>query len=456
MQVNRKYINQALILLMVLVILVGQRFGWYEHIFGISTPQSISLVILLITAILWVSEIIPLYITSLSILFLQNSWLLPSIEAAGLPASKNDFFIAFFSDITLLFMGGFVLAKLMTKYNLSSMLARSILNRTGTQPATVLLSIILVSALLSMWMSNTATAAMMFAIIAPIIHGLPNTSTFSKALALSIPFACNIGGIGTPIGTPPNAIAMEYLQGMDFNVTFTKWMLIAFPLMVVLLILLWRLLLWMYPPKSTSIKIESKPGGKLTRRQILVIFIFFLTVLGWLTSGQTGITVGTVGLLVVIVSFGTNLLSTKDFRNISWDILFMLGGGLCLGAGISKSGLTNVIAGQIPMEYSFLITFLVILILAALMTTFMSNTATANLLIPIAIALPEGELLLAVAIALMCSTSMALPISTPPNAIAFGSGYFKAKEMLNTGLLLTLLAMIGIGITCMFFLPLFF
>ena len=157
-----------------------------------------------------------------------------------------------------------------------------------------------------------------------------------------------------------------------------------------------------------------------------------------------------VGLSVVIAAFGTNLLKTRDFKNISWDILFMLGGGLCLGVGINKSGLAASIASLIPMEGSLWIALIILIILAAFMTTFMSNTATANLLIPVAVALPQGELVLAIAISLMCSSSMALPISTPPNAIAFGSGYLKSKEMLNSGLIITILALIGILITCHF------
>ncbi len=447
---------QVVISLLFLFLVFCYGIGWLSNGLGLSRPESISLVILLMAAILWVSEVIPLYITSLAVLFLQVIWLLPAIQREGKPTTRDDFLIAFFSDITLLFMGGFVLARLMNKYNVSDMLARRILNKTGTAPAKILLSIIIVSSVLSMWISNTATAAMMFAIIAPIVQRIPDTTLFAKAMGLSIPFACNIGGIGTPIGTPPNAIAMEYLQELNFDITFARWMLLAIPLMIILLIVLWRLLLWLYPPGNMPIHLDLKSGDRLSTRQYTVVMIFVLTVFGWLTSGSTGISTGMVGLMVVIVSFGSNMLTTSDFKNISWDILFMLGGGLCLGAGIKESGLTQVIAGLIPLEQSFIITFAILLVLAAVMTTFMSNTATANLLIPVAVALPGGELLLAIAIALMCSTSMVLPISTPPNAIAFGSGYIQSREMMQSGFLLTLLAMVGIGIICIFYLPVIF
>jgi sodium-dependent dicarboxylate transporter 2/3/5 len=185
-----------------------------------------------------------------------------------------------------------------------------------------------------------------------------------------------------------------------------------------------------------------------------VTTLFFVTIFGWLTSGYTGISNGMVGLFVVIVAFGGRLLETRDFKNISWDILFMLGGGLCLGAGLKISGLTDTIAGLIPTDGSFWIILVSLLILASVMTTFMSNTATANLLIPVAVSLPHGEIILTIAISFMCSSSMALPISTPPNAIAFGSGFLDSKEMLSSGLWVTFFAMIGIIIACSFYLPL--
>jgi len=425
----------------------------FKNLFGITVLEEISVIILIGTAVLWVSETLPLYITSLGVLFIQIFWLLPVLQESGITAQKEDFLISFFGDITLLFMGGFVLAALLNKYGLSRIMARTIIQKTGDNPSRILLSIILVSSFLSMWMSNTATAAMMFAIMAPLVVGLPETSNFSKGLALSIPFACNLGGIGTPIGTPPNAIAMEYLMQSGINISFAMWMILTVPLMLILLFLLWKLLLKLYPPGKIEIELEIEKFHSLGKRQYLVLAIFLVTVAGWLTSGWTGISTGMVGLFVVLAAFGSRLLATNDFKNISWDILFMLGGGLCLGVGLRLTGLTSTIANAIPMDNSFWIILLFLVIIAAVMTTFMSNTATANLLIPVAIALPQGELILVVAISLMCSSSMALPISTPPNAIAFGSGFLKSKEMLHSGLMVTFLALVGIIITCVFYLP---
>ena len=437
-------------------LVVAYQFHLFRNLFGISSTEEISVIILIATAVLWISEALPLYITSLGVLFFQILWLLPALQETGIEAEKEDFLISFFGDITLLFMGGFVLAALLNKYGISRMMARTILQKTGSSPSRILLSIILVSSLLSMWISNTATAALMFAIITPLVMGLPETSSFSKALALAIPFACNLGGIGTPIGTPPNAIAMEYLQDADIQISFARWMLITVPLMLVLLFLLWRVLLKIYPPGNIKIRMEIETYHQLGKSQYLVLLIFLMAIIAWLTSGYSGLSSGMVGLSIVLVAFGSKLLELREFKNISWDILFMLGGGLCLGVGLKKSGLTDTIAALIPMEGSIWISLVLLLVLAAVMTTFMSNTATANLLIPVAVSLPHGELMLAVAISLMCSSSMALPISTPPNAIAFGAGFLKTNEMLTTGLLVTFLALIGILLACIFYLPLIF
>lgn len=380
----------------------------------------------------------------------------PGLEGAGVEVEKADFYQAFFGDITLLFMGGFVLSALLNKYGLARRMANWMIRKTGSAPPRVLAGIIIVSALLSMWMSNTATAAMMFAIISPIILQLPKTSPFSKGLAIAIPFACNIGGLGTPIGTPPNAIAIGYLEQAGVEVSFSTWMLAAVPLMLVLLFLLWWLLLRSYPPGLANIEldIEEEEDG-FSPRQYLVLGLFLLTILGWLSSGLTGLSTGTVGLVSIIAAFGSGFLKTPDFRNISWDILFMLGGGLCLGVGLNKSGLTDTIAHAIPVGGGFYAVFGGLLLMAAVMTTVMSNTATANLLIPIAVSLPGNELVLCVAISIMCSSSMSLPVSTPPNAIAFGSGLLQARDMFNSGMWITVFALIATILASIFYLPLF-
>lgn len=458
MQLLLKHLRPHLLPLgIALLFIMGYTAGLYEQLFHLAPPAAISLTILLVTALFWVTETFPLYITSMGVLALSTLWLLPNLPAEAAEEGKAPFFQAFFGDITLLFMGGFVLSALLNKYGLAQRMANWVIRQTGSQPSRVLFGLILISALLSMWMSNTATAAMMFAIIGPVVISIPPSSTFARGMALSIPFACNIGGLGTPIGTPPNAIALEYLAQAGISISFARWMFISLPLLILLLLALWWLLLRLYPPGDFSIEMQEDEYGEsgFTGRQYLVMGIFALTILGWLTGGFTGLSTGTVGLLCLLASFGLRLLKTPDFRNISWDILFMLGGGLCLGVGLNRSGLTEAIAGAIPMEEGFWVVFGLMLLLAAGMTTFMSNTATANLLIPVAISLSGNELLLSIAIAIMCSSSMALPVSTPPNAIAFGSGMLEAKDMLRAGLVITFLALLITLVASIFYIPLF-
>lgn len=441
-----------------LFVLTGLLVIWFTHLLQqwlpIDPPQEVALLLLLGTGFLWVTEWIPLYITSMLVLLLSLLWLFPTVSAAGKPVSQELFYLAFFGDITLLFLGGFVLSALLSKYGLATRLASAMLQRTGGQPRQILLGILLISSLLSMWMSNTATAAMMFAIMTPIIQGIPATSGFAKAISIGIPFACNLGGLGTPIGTPPNAIALDYLNKSGYAIDFAEWMLLSLPLMLILLGALWGLLQYLFPAGDIQLDMEPPEQSAFTLRQYYVMAIFVMAVAGWLTLGATGLSAGTIGLMIVIVVFGSGLLNTRDFRSISWDILFMLGGGLCLGVGLKVSGLTQTLAGMLPLDQGFLALLLLLLVVAAAMTSFMSNTATANLLIPIAISLPQNPLLFSIAIAIMCSASMAMPVSTPPNAIAFGSGLIKAKDMVRSGLLITLLALALIVLAGLYYFPL--
>ncbi|MCB0564259.1 MAG: SLC13/DASS family transporter [Phaeodactylibacter sp.] len=444
-------------LLLLLLLALAYYFHTFQQWLHLKEAEEVALLILLGTALMWITEAIPLYVTSLGVLLLSLLWLFPLLQGAGIAAEKGDFYQAFFGDITLLFMGGFVLSSLLNKYGLAQRMANWMIQKTGTEPSRVLAGIIIITSMLSMWMSNTATAAMMFAIVSPMILQLPKTSPFSKGLAIAIPFACNIGGLGTPIGTPPNAIAIGYLEQAGIAVSFSTWMLIAFPIMAVLLFFLWWLLLRSYPPGPIAIDMGiEEEEDRFTIRQYLVIGLFLLTILGWLSSGLTGLSTGTVGLIAIIIAFGGSLLKTQDFRNISWDILFMLGGGLCLGVGLNKSGLTDTIAHAIPVGAGFYFIFGILLLMAAAMTTVMSNTATANLLIPVAVSLPNNELVLCIAISIMCSSSMALPVSTPPNAIAFGSGLLQARDMFNSGMLITVFALVATILASIFYLPLFF
>lgn len=410
------------------------------------TPaQEITAAILVIAAVLWISEWVPLFVVSFLILALEIIWLLPALQVFDPVASTNIFFGSFFSNIILLFLGGFVLSTLMQKYGLDLKFAQAILKKTKGNANLTLLGIILACAFLSMWISNTATTAMMLTIVFPLIKKIPEGHKFKIALVLAIPFACNIGGIGTPIGTPPNAIALSYLAKIDVKMSFGQWMLLTMPFLIILLAFLWQLLLRLYPAKGLILTLEDRQTGSFNIKHYAALSIFILTALGWFFGSQLGLKTGTVALFPLIVCFWFGLLDTNDFRKLPWDILYIISGGLALGVALTVSGLGEVLVSTLPAEPT---TILILGVLAAAaMSTVMSNTATAGLVIPLVIALDvESNTLLSIVIALAmtCSLAMALPVTTPPNAIAFSSRAINSKDMMLAGGIMTIAGVITV------------
>ena len=225
------------------------------------------------------------------------------------------------------------------------------------------------------------------------------------------------------------------------------------PIVIILLCLLWWLLLKLYSPGDLRLKLDKKADERLTREQIFVILIFLVTCTGWLTTDLHGFSTGMVALFPIVTCFGFKLLSNEDFRTLSWDVLFMLGGGLCLGVGLQSSGLTNEVLSLVAEDAHYLVILLTVALLGLLMSTFISNTATANLLIPMVVSFNTDVGLFAVTVALVCSSAMALPVSTPPNAIAFGSGVLRTRDMLVAGSLVSLSAVAMIIIAGNYYWP---
>jgi len=303
----------------------------------------------------------------------------------------------------------------------------------------------LATAVLSMWMSNTATTAMMLIIAGAVVVSLGEETTFGKALFLGIPFAANLGGMMTPVGTPPNAIAMQQInEHAPGAITFLGWMLAAVPLVVVLLFVLWRLLLILYPPPDREVTLDTASHFRPDARTMIVIGVFFLTVVLWLTGRFHGMKSGTVALIPAIVFLGSRILEKRDFKAISWDVLYLVGGGLSLAVGMTTSGLNKVVIDLLALEGAGTFGLLVIfLLVGATLTTFMSNTATANLIIPLAFVIPGvAELPLAVGTAMAVSAVMILPVSTPPNAIAYSSGTVAMKDMARVGFIISACALV--------------
>jgi sodium-dependent dicarboxylate transporter 2/3/5 len=416
---------------------------------GLGEAGRITLGIFTIAAILWMLEPFPLYVTSFLIVILEVVFLArPGGPLAELGITYKAFLAPFFDSVIVLLLGGFVMAIAVKRYRLDELISRRILRRVGREPKAVLGGMMVASAFLSMWLSNTATTALMLAVAIPIVQALPEGERFRKAIVLGIPFACNIGGMGTPIGTPPNAIAIGILGNIGQGIDFLGWMLRGVPMVVVLLALAWFVLCRIFRPEVERIEIDLGEKRALTGRMKLVLVTFVVVVLLWLTSGLHGIPSSIVALVPVIVFFGMGLLEDNDLRGVGWNVLFIVGGGMSLGVAMSASGLTEWLVHQIPFEGMGLLFVLVVFALAAAaLTTFISNSATANLLIPIVVgvsAISPGRS--AVVIALASSAAMILPISTPPNAIAYGSGLVRVKDMARAGSVITIVAAVLISL----------
>lgn len=422
---------------------------------GLSEAGRLTLGIFVTAAILWILEPFPLYVTSFVIVILEVILLGRPGGPLALGGKEYAIFLTpFFNPVVVLFLGGFVMAQAVKRYGLDERISRGILRRVGSRPQTVLFGMMATSAFLSMWLSNTATTALMIAVAIPILRSFPPDEPFRKAIILGIPFACNIGGIGTPIGTPPNAIAIGILNQMGCNISFIEWMYRGIPVVVILLAISWLVLCRLYPAAIERIEIEHRNEKPMDRTSKFILAVFGVVVILWLTSKWHGIPSAIISLVPLVVFFGLRLLEDDDLRDLGWGILFIIGGGMSLGVAMRESGLSDWIVGRIPFEgLGSLAILFAFSISAAAITNFISNSATANMLLPIVVGVtaiaPERS---AVIVALACSAAMILPISTPPNAIAYGSGYVNVKEMIKGGTIITVISVVIITL----FIHLFF
>ena len=409
--------------------------------------------IFVMAALLWTTEALPLFATALLVMGLEIILLANPGEWGGLgfeAAPSPDFrvFLAPLADpIIILFLGGFLLARASVKEGVDRALASIILRLFRGQPFFVMLGLMIATATFSMWMSNTAATAMMITLVAPMLTQVPAGDPMRKALILAVPFAANIGGMGTPISSPPNAVAVGFLSTAGYEVSFLEWMLIAVPLAAGLLVIAWLLLWRLYPSTSEDLTLEAQTA-ELDGRGLFVLAVLVLTVGLWLTDAWHGLPVAVVALVPAIAFTATGLLGQSDIDTLEWNILILIAGGLALGVGMQRTGLDQIIVDMIPATGPFVLAGMVGGTL--LISTFMSNTAAANLILPVAVSLAvgvdvaaaPGAMQMAISIALIASLSMSLPVSTPPNAIAYAGGQLETRDFMVAGGLLGLLGLI--------------
>ncbi len=399
--------------------------------------------VFLLAIVLWVTEAIPLHATAALIILLEI--LLISDAALSIPAgfeapSYTTFFAALAHPVLMLFLGGFFLADGAAKFRLDKNMARVLLRPFGDSPQRIMLGLMLITAVFSMFMSNTATTATLLAVVLPVIATLDPEDRLRTGLALSIPVAANIGGIGTPVGTPPNAIAVGSLADAGISISFVQWMVMAVPMMVVILLIAWYLLTRIFPAQQKTLQLKIEATFDTSLQAKVFYATFALTVGLWMTEPLHGISSYIVGFLPVVILLSTRVFSTRDLQSIQWHVLWLVAGGIALGIGVNASGLDLWLVGLVSWEsIGQALMVLTLAVVALLLSTFISNSAAANLLIPIGLSLALSDAvaaepgLAAFFIAIGSSLAMALPVSTPPNAIAFSTGAVTTRDMAVAG-----------------------
>ena len=427
-----------------------------EPIFTLTQQRVIA--IFVFTAMMWILEVIPTWTTS--VVAIVSILLTTSNKGLGFLMVKDNLgeltnyksiMAAFADPVIMLFLGGFVLAFAATKVGLDVQLAKVMLKPFGKNPKTVLLGLLLVIGLFSMFMSNTATAAMMLTFLTPVLATLPKDGGGRISLALAIPIAANLGGMGTPIGTPPNAIALGALQDAGYAITFVGWMLRMVPYVIVMLLIAWVLLMKLYPfkAKSIEIKIEGAPVKTTPFQKYVVWVTFALTIILWVGESLFKVNSNIVAMIPFAVFSATGILKARDLEHINWAVLWMVAGGFALGTALNQTGLASTLIQTIPFaSWNAIVVMLVGGFICYFLSNFISNSASANLVVPILIVVGKammgnpafeavgGVPAMIIGIAIAASLAMCLPVSTPPNALAHSTGMITTKQMATVGIVL--------------------
>ena len=457
-----RYIKVGLISLIALVIAMVP-----TTIFGIDglTPiQQRVIAIFVWAACMWIIEAVPAWTTSLLIIVIM----LLTISDSGISAlisgydkseliSYKVIMNTFANPTVMLFMGGFILALVASKSGIDVSMARAMLKPFGSSPKVVLFGFMLVTAIFSMFVSNTATAAMMLTFLAPVLRQLPATEKGTAALALAIPIGANIGGLATPIGTPPNGIALQYINSGELAgvspIDFGEWMLIMTPLMLVILVISWMLLRLTFPFTAKKINLHIMGGAKKGWRTYVIYATLAITILLWMFEKVTGVNSYVVALIPIGVFAITRIIKSSDLKDIDWACLWMVAGGFALGEGMSKTGLAELLVNTIPFgTWPVLVVMIGGGIICWLLSQFISNSAATALMIPIMVAVGKGMQdqlgvyggvgVLLTGVAMAASFAMALPISTPPNAIAYSTGLIKTSQMAKIGIMVGVISLV--------------
>ena len=420
-------------------------------------------------AIWWITEAIPIAATALLpiVLFPLTS----SLNIASTTASFGHKFV-------FLYLGGFIIAIAIEKWNLHKRIALNIINIIGSDVQKIILGFMVATAFLSMWISNTATSVMMLPIGIAIIKQLkdnPKTEEdenliFGKALMLAIAYSASIGGISTLIGTPPNLVLAGIVSATyGYEITFSQWFIFGFPISIILLIICWKYLTRFafsfkqkeFPGGKEEIKRLLKSLGKMTYEEKIVAIVFAVTAFCWITRSfllkhilpQIDDTI--IAILFALILFlipsktkHKNIISWKDTKDLPWGLILLFGGGMALAKGFESSGLALWIGNQMTTLEGVSTIVLIFLLIAAVnfLTEITSNLATTAMLLPVlapmAVTIDIHPLILMVGAAVAASCAFMLPVATPPNAVVFGSGYLRIVDMVSKGIIMNIISII--------------
>ena len=475
MKINSKYVGLISGPLSFIVILL------YFHPEGLNPRANAILASTIWIAIWWVTEVIPISVTALLPIILFPL-------TGGLGVSETT--ASFGHKYVFLYLGGFIIAIAIEKWNLHKRIALNIINLIGTNIVNIILGFMIATAFMSMWISNSATAVMMLPIAMAIVTQLkdnPNTKedenqNFGKVLMLSIAYSATIGGLSTQIGTPPNLVLAGVVsETFGYEITFSQWFKFGFPISVVLLFLSWKYLTGFafqikqntFPGGRIEISNQLKAIGKISYEEKLVAGVFALTAIAWITRSFLlkfiipeidDTIIGLIGAILIFLLPTKNkerpLLTWKEAIKLPWGILLLFGGGMALAVGFKDSGLALWIGSQMTLldGISLLLLVLILIFSVNFLTEITSNFATTAMLLPIlypmAIAIDVHPFILMISATVAASCAFMLPVATPPNAVVFASGYLRIPDMVRVGIWMNILSIIILTLFVYFLLPL--
>jgi len=451
----------------------------FFHPEGLSKEANAVLASTIWIAVWWITEALPISVTALLPIVLFP--LSGALDLSTTTASYGHKYI-------FLYIGGFMLAIAIERWNLHKRIALTIIQLIGSNINMIILGFMLATAFMSMWISNTATSVMMLPIGMAIIkqlHDNPNTEVnenriFGKAVMLAIAYSASIGGMATLIGTPPNLVLAGVLQETyGIEISFAKWLKFGLPISIVLLSICWFYLTRVaftfkqkeFPGGQVEIKRLLSELGKITREEHSVLVVFALTALLWITRSFIQKIIPAVDDTIIAMVAGItlfilpaqsgkrSLLTWKEAVKMPWGVLLLFGGGMALAAGFSSSGLAEFIGSQMTLLQGVGLLLLVVILIASVnfLTEITSNLATTAMILPIlapmALVIDVHPFILMVAATVAASCAFMLPVATPPNAVVFGSGYLRIPDMVKSGIWMNLISILLLTLFVYFILP---